>query len=85
MNAAPRITRLGEDALLCFFTAPDDTAPPLPVQQALWQLCQRLEAERAALAARGFKCRFIVQIEVHAVENNKAKSPRREHALLQGK
>lgn len=49
MNAAPRITRLGEDALLCFFTAPDDTVPPLPVQQALWQLCQRLEAERAAL------------------------------------
>jgi KipI family sensor histidine kinase inhibitor len=52
MNAAPRITRLGEDALLCFFTAPDDTAPPLPVQQALWQLCQRLEAERAALQLR---------------------------------
>lgn len=52
MNAAPRITRLGEDALLCFFTAPDDTVPPLPVQQGLWQLCRLLEAERASLQLR---------------------------------
>ena len=49
MNAAPRITRLGEDALLCFFTAPDDTVVPLPVQQRLWQLCRLLEAERESL------------------------------------
>jgi len=52
MNAVPRITRLGEDALLCFFTAPDDTVAPLPVQQGLWQLCRLLDAEREALQLR---------------------------------
>jgi KipI family sensor histidine kinase inhibitor len=52
MIATPRIARLGEDALLCFFTAPDDTVPPLPVQQGLWQLCRLLEAERGALQLR---------------------------------
>jgi KipI family sensor histidine kinase inhibitor len=52
MNAAPRITRLGEDALLCFFTAPDDTVVPLPVQQRLWQLCRLLDAERESWPLR---------------------------------
>ncbi len=52
MNAAPRITRLGEDALLCYFTAPDDTVVPLPVQQRLWQLCRLLDAERESLRLR---------------------------------
>lgn len=52
MNAAPRIARLGEDALLCHFTAPDDTVPALPLQQRLWQLCRLLDAERAALQLR---------------------------------
>jgi KipI family sensor histidine kinase inhibitor len=52
MNASPRIARLGEDALLCYFTAPDDTAAPLQVQQALWQLCRLLDAERASLQLR---------------------------------
>lgn len=49
MNASPRITRLGEDALLCMLTAPDESAPTLPLQQRLWHLCANLEAERDAL------------------------------------
>ncbi len=50
MSSPARIVRIGEDALLCTLTSPDDTAPGLAVQQRLWQLCARLETEREALA-----------------------------------
>lgn len=50
MSSPARIVRIGEDALLCTLTSPDDTAPGLAVQQRLWQLCARLETERDALA-----------------------------------
>lgn len=46
----PRITRIGEDALLCTFTAREDKAPGLPLQQRLWQLCAQLQTERDALS-----------------------------------
>ena len=52
MNSLPRIARIGEVALLCSLNAPEDPAPGLAAQQRLWQLCARLEAERADLALR---------------------------------
>ena len=50
MSSPARIVRIGEDALLCTLTSPDDTAPGLAAQQRLWQLCARLETEREALS-----------------------------------
>lgn len=49
-HAIPQISRTGEDAMLCTFTASDDKLPGFPLQQRLWQLCARLETERDALS-----------------------------------
>ena len=44
--ATPRVSRLGEDALLFRFTAPGTSTPPLPLQQRLWAMTEELEARR---------------------------------------
>lgn len=50
MSLTARIARIGEDALLCTLTSPEDIAPDLPLQQRLWQFCRRLEDERESLS-----------------------------------
>lgn len=47
--ATPRISRVGENALLFTFTAPAERAPSIVVQTRLWQLVRLLENRRSVL------------------------------------